>query len=303
MTAYALSLLTNRQFLINITVPCNFSKLFIPNKVNWLLSEYNLNKMSTRKIYCINHRNYSSADCITNKTFILIVNKTFNEDILILSTNLNLIAYFALNFKENILNIGYSIEAFRFENLVHKWYNELFKLEPKMQKKYNQIKTTNLNEKETQLFCAQIRIGGKRENVVSDLQFNNRNVTKLFWNFIKENFIKSSTTLEQNWKLFVTSDIEEAELEAVEEFGNDKVIRIKGLNTHVGRESKLGNNCSRIEKPILDFHFLQNCDKAVVSKGSYFGLIGLYNRKKGNKDIHFIGSRPSGAWYKRPKKK
>ena len=51
----------------------------------------------------------------------------------------------------------------------------------------------------------------------------------------------------------------------------------------------LGNNCSRIEKSILDFHFLQNCDKAVISL-SGFGLLGTNNRKYPEKDLYRLGN-------------
>jgi hypothetical protein len=65
----------------------------------------------------------------------------------------------------------------------------------------------------------------------------------------------------------------------MKEFGEERVIRIDGVNTHVDRERNLGNDCARIEKPILDFHFLQNCHKAVISGTSGFGQLGLWNRK------------------------
>ena len=295
MSAYALALFTNRQFLINITVPCNFSQLFIPNKVNWLANDYGLySNMSKRKIVCKNRKNISVSDCI--ESFNAIVNNSFKEDIIKVTTNYNFINEFAIIFKENIQSLGYSAEGFRLDKLFHKWYHDLFNLEPTLENKYNLIlKQANLNayENKPQIFCAQIRIGGTSEHVQGDLQFNNRNVSKLFWDYIRKKFIKRATRLNQEWKLFVTSDREDVEIEAIEEFGSHKVIRIEGLNTHVGHEAKLGNNCSRIEKPILDFHFLQNCDKAVITNGSYFGLIGLYNRKKGLKDIHFIGLKPN----------
>jgi hypothetical protein len=35
MSVYALSLMTKRHFLIDITTLCNFSKLFVPNLIDW----------------------------------------------------------------------------------------------------------------------------------------------------------------------------------------------------------------------------------------------------------------------------
>ena len=112
-------------------------------------------------------------------------------------------------------------------------------------------------------------------------------MTKLFWQFIRNNFIQKDNF--ENWKIFITSDLEEVETEAINEFGIDKVIRIGGINSHIGREEQLSNDCTRIEKPILDFHFLQNCDKAVISK-SGFGRLGAWNRVEPNKDLHVLGT-------------
>ncbi len=92
----------------------------------------------------------------------------------------------------------------------------------------------------------------------------------------------------KKWRLFITSDMESIELEAIKEFGQDRVIRIEGVNAHVDRESNLNNDCTRIEKPILDFHFLQNCDKAIISKESGFGQLGLWNREKPYEGVFYF---------------
>ena len=57
MYAYALSLLTQRQLIINITEPCNFSKIFSPNKVNWLPSQHDFS-----------NRKYINISCFKNET-------------------------------------------------------------------------------------------------------------------------------------------------------------------------------------------------------------------------------------------
>jgi hypothetical protein len=129
----------------------------------------------------------------------------------------------------------------------------------------------------TRLYCAQIRIGGTRPNVKYDEKFNDYGSQKLFWKFIRNEFINKKKD-NDDWRLFITSDIESIELEAVKEFGEEKVIRIDGVNSHVDKE-ETNRDCTRIEKPILDFHFLQNCDKAVISQKSGFGQLGLWNRK------------------------
>jgi hypothetical protein len=48
-------------------------------------------------------------------------------------------------------------------------------------------------------------------------------------------------------------------------------------------------DCTRIEKPILDSYFLQNCDKGVISK-SGFGQLAALNQEKSHKDSHVLGT-------------
>ena len=96
--------------------------------------------------------------------------------------------------------------------------------------------------------------------------------------------------------------MESVELEAIKEFGKERVIRIDGLNTHVDKETNLSDDCTRIEKPLLDFHFLQNCDKAVITQQSGFGQLGLWNRRNPYKNVfvyrnnHFMKASESSSF-------
>jgi hypothetical protein len=289
MGLYGLSLLTKRQFLIDITAPCNFSHLFMPNQVNWLPSQYNLSGLNITRYDCMRPRK-NLDNCLEQLNYINETNTALTTDILVLNTNYDWLSYFSRNknLEKQILNLGLfnSTSEFQLPFLFHSWYGKLFKLAEPFQRQYNLIKKKARMNNMTQVFCAQIRIGGKRPNVAYDAQFNSVNVTKLFWKFMRENFTQNMAN-DTNWKIFVTSDFESVEQEAMNEFGKDKVIRIHGVNSHIDRERNLGNNCSRIEKPIMDFHFLQNCDKAVISY-SGFGRFGLYNRKYPNKNVYAI---------------
>ena len=122
------------------------------------------------------------------------------------------------------------------------------------------------------------------------MKINEFGSQKYFWKFIRDKFL-TDLTLKSDWRVFVTSDMEAVELEAIEEFGQERVIRIPGINSHIDRETSLGNDCSRVEKPIMDFHFLQNCNKAIISQ-SGFGRLGLWNRGDPLRDI-FVFSEKS----------
>jgi hypothetical protein len=274
MSVYALSLLVDRRFLIDIRSPCNFSQLFMPNKVDWRLSSSSFATTSKSKRVFKDCLNYFQPDkCLNELNSAL--NKSENK-FLSLKANQDWLSYFSKNshFQAKILNLGFnSTEHFQLHHVFYKFYHKLFKLTPMLEKKYEKIKRHAQLTPYTQIYCAQVRIGGARPNVKYDLKINELGRTqKLFWKFMRENFIK-----QDDWRVFITSDMEIVEREAIDEFGLERVIRIPGLNTHVDREHNLGNDCTRIEKPILDFHFMQMCDKAVISS-SGFGRLGLWNR-------------------------
>ena len=128
------------------------------------------------------------------------------------------------------------------------------------------------------MIFAQIRIGGKRSR---DKQFNSINATKDFWKFLRNHFLKDLK--ENTWKLVVTTETIEVEKEAVDEFGEDNMIRIPGEFSHSDRLRNLGNDCRKIEKTILEFNLMEYCDKAVVSN-SGFGKLSLWNRYQPIKD-------------------
>ena len=128
------------------------------------------------------------------------------------------------------------------------------------------------------MVCAQIRIGGGR---FGEWHFNNITVTKDFWKFVRQNFLKDLK--DKTWKLVVITEMIEVEKEAVDEFGEENMIRIPGEFSHSDRLSNLGNDCSKIEKSILEFNFMEYCDKAVVSY-SGFGKLGVWNRDQPIKD-------------------
>ena len=293
MSVYALSLLTNRHFIIDIRTPCNFSKLFMPNKIDWL-SNHHANSLFYSKSK-FNKRIYT--DCLNNFEPICLTKFNYLLDndqqrIFSIKANQEWLTYFSKSslFRSQILQLGFnSTNLFRLHLVFRQFYQRLFKLTPPMTEKYARIKRDARITPQTQIFCAQIRIGGARPHVKYDNKINVLGRTqRAFWKFIRENFISKALT--NDWRLFVTSDIESIELEAINEFGRDRIIRIEGISTHVDREANLGNDCTRVEKPILDFHFLQNCHKAVISK-SGFGRLGLINRHEPMRDVYvFDGS-------------
>lgn len=207
-----------------------------------------------------------------------IINYQKDKDILTFKNNRDWFESYYRNprITEKIAQIGVKNQSqFRITYLFKPLYDLLFQLGPELKKDYEQLLESRRMARD--LYCVQIRIGGKRDHVSNDYQFNNRNVTVLFWDFITKNFIK-----DDDYKLFVTTDLESVALEALNKFGKDKVIVANGLYTHIDRESQ-SESCSRVKKTYLDLHFMQNCQKIVISNSNY-GKFGTLLRPDWTKD-------------------
>lgn len=82
--------------------------------------------------------------------------------------------------------------------------------------------------------------------------------------------------------MFITTDIEDVAKEAQREFGKDKIIITDGPYTHLDREKSV-KSCDRVKKTFIDLHFMQNCDRIVISD-SNFGKFGVLIRPQPAKE-------------------
>lgn len=277
LSAYAWSLLTERQFRIHVTQPCNLEAMLKPNKIYW-------NAPMTRNggqglqlhpnfshVYLNKVDNFEFSSKLKDLD---IANFKSDKDLIVFTNNRDWFEAFSANklLTERLAQLGYPDQAkFKLFYLFRDWYGDLFRLSPQLQSKYDAYLGKIIRRK---LICAQIRIGGKRPNVKYDYKFNNRNVSRLFWTFIRQNLTMNET----NFTLFVTTDTESVYDEAVRVFGQETVMTIDGLYTHLDREADLKENCSRVDKTVLDLHFMQNCDSIVISD-SNFGKFGVMLRR------------------------
>lgn len=198
-----------------------------------------------------------------------------NAELLNVRTALMFIDAFAKNPKlhKRIRSIGYEPSQFTFFNLFHSFYSRLFKLAPHLQPRYDQFLAQTHN---TKLVCVQLRFGDPNDYI-----FMPNSDTHKFWHFVNEtilvpDFSSSTSTLENNWKLYVTSDHEFAKKEACERFGRDRVVFYDESSIHIEFDERR-NDVFRFQNMVLDFHSLQMCDYAVLSH-SGFGILGVANR-------------------------
>jgi len=284
MGGLAFALIQNRKFLIDISQPCQLTHLLDSNLIKW---DNNINKKFTiYRLYSIDNFKIQKKMSTLNLNDYL-----FEYDMILIKNNQDWLKSMSINtnIKQRIKQLGYEPDKFRSHFLFHEWYNKLFKLNNKLEIKYKQFLKLAKPTVNTKLLCVQIRIGGtNRKGHANDFKFNERNITKLIWSFIRNNLLNNKIILNNDdYKIFITTDDELVQQEAFNEFGQNKVVTNNGEIVHIDRDvHDLKDDCTRIEKTILDFHSFSNCDFALVS--SQFGEMAAWNRKNPLENIYMI---------------
>jgi hypothetical protein len=289
-SAYAWSLLSKRKFYININKPCPLTNMLEPNNIDWNTSFSELyNNNPTKEFFNKIDNNIFKESIINFKLDEFERNTT---DIIIIRNNLDWLESMSKNrhIQERLRQLGFNTNEFKMQFLFQKWFNKLFKLNSNLEIKYkyylNLIKPNN----NIKLICAQIRT-----------DFLRRGAASLFWNYIRNNFIKKD---EKKYNIFLTTDLSQIEIEGKEEFG-EKLFLINGTIVHIDqtvrkssiwdylffRKPKFNLKCpNEIEKTFLDFYMLQNCDMAIISE-SGFGKLGVWNRLNPNENLVMINKK------------
>lgn len=277
-SAYAWSLISKRKFLISYSKPCLLTNMLLPNRINW--HENIVELVRNKKVENLHHVDHAHMKdvCKNNKLDEFERNQT---DVITIRNNLDWLLSMSqnVNIKERLIELGYEPDKFTMPYVFKKWYDDLFKLHPRLEQKYFEFLKKAKPNAQTKLICAQIRIGGKREHVDYDDTFMSKNNTYFYWKFIREHIEKSNN----NFMIFLTTDTRSVQEEAVRLFG-EKLIMHEGINAHLDREHNLKNDCSKLDKIYLDFHSLQNCDAAIISE-SGFGKLGTWNRLEPSKNL------------------
>lgn len=271
MTTYAISLLTNRHFVINLSKPCQLENIFEPNVIDWKLKTIpDYNDLSKHYL------NIDNFNFVKNSFMgINFINYYFYTDVIVVTTGLNLIQHLSINIKhhERLKQLGFEINKFNLESQFNNWYKKVFKLNKIYQNQFqNMLKIAKPNV-QSHLICAQIRIGAN-----GDLEFTNRNNTKFYWNFIRDKFL-SDVNKSKNYKLFITTDVEDVIDEAIKEFGVDRVVAFRNRSIHL--ELARSTDCKKFSGVFLDFNLLGECDEGIISH-SGFGFFGILNRQNIN---------------------
>jgi hypothetical protein len=283
MSAYAISLLTDRYLLIYHVKPCLLNHFFEP-------SIYFINKT-------INYDQASKKWYLNNEDFrkSLSYLNAFNltSKYITIRNNLEWIEPLSKNeiYKEKIKELGYTERNFKIQFLFKNWYSEIFKLNKRLNEKYLKFLKKAKPSNKTKLICAQVRIGD-----AGGTQFMKRGNLQIYWNYMRTNFIKNLT----DYRIFLTTDTQDIVSEAIKEFGNEFIVTNDGPNNHLDLFSKLELNDEKLDKTFLDFHSLQNCHMAIISE-SGFGKLGVFNRNYPNENLAMFSNLRSTSEFKEQK--
>ena len=215
MSAYAISLLMDRQLLIKIT-PCELSKYLEPNEIDWSIDHIPNYENLTKETFYISYNDRFVKNGLKNINFLNFKNQT---NVILYRDGFNLIKHLTLNSNhhEKIKSLGYSLNTFNIEQLFYDAYRKLFKFNKNLDRLFNTMLRQAKPNRNTKLICAQIRTGDD-----GSFQFMARNDTRLFWRFIQNEF----TPKLNDYKIFITTDKSSVIDEAIQMFGNGIKISI-----------------------------------------------------------------------------
>ena len=285
VSTYLWALITNRTFLIRIDRPCEFAQLYEPNQVDWN-GRRDLSFGYFDRIEITGDDYFK--DRFSRANFTLMQQK---RKLIIFKSNRNLAESIAknknLNIYKRVKELGFEPEKMDMPYTFRTIYNRLFKLTPRLKSKYEAFLGRAKPFNDSQLICAQIRIGGYKHFYYRnyfDIYSQKADNAKRYWSLIKEKFLPLVRP-NGNYKIFITTDNENVHKDAIREFGTERIVFHEGPFNHVDFIENTNNDCTASEKTILDFHSLQNCDMAVISR-SQFGRLGLWNRVDPLKDTY-----------------
>jgi hypothetical protein len=280
--------------------PCPIEEIFNANQVDWLPHDKNLELfvLNETKRYIKNSWQEFNALATENIPQFL----ANSSDVLNIKSGIMYMNAFAVNpfLKDRLRELGFKDPAqFKLQFVFHDWFNKLFKLSDKSAAEYAlRLNKAKKNKPGYKLICAQVRMGGQTAGKSSDHVFSNQGTSKLFWKFIKQNFLTKSKLNGSNYMIYVTSDNNKVKQEARNYFGAKKVVTFEKSNFHIDFDLNDSQNsrvtkadkCKLVSNILLDFHMLSECDMAVASH-SGFGMLGLWNRPDPGKDLYVYSNK------------
>ena len=280
LSSYVMAEILNRKFIIEFKQPCPLENIIDPNHVKWnerIVEKYNEDNSFKidfgYRIDLIKWLEKIDVLNLTDKKYLRLTGGIMFSDAFVKNEHVT----------ARLRELDYEPSKLYLPNHLHRWYTELFKLPSQMKSNYDEFKK---KVKGAKLICAQVRVGSSTGGKSQDEHFMPRQNARLYWEFMRREFLEKQNMNRSEYKVFVTSDQEDVKVEAAKYFGADRVLYNADSSYHFDRDFRQENDlrCKTLQKVLYDFQLMGLCDAIVVSH-SGFGLFGAFNRKDPYKNL------------------
>ncbi|XP_021378796.1 uncharacterized protein LOC110466557 isoform X2 [Mizuhopecten yessoensis] len=252
-SAYVISVLLHKHFLVRCTRSFNLTDYFIPNSIDWKYNSSLLVDMSSKyhNFFC------KTPNAIKEKN-LTSLKHLFTKDVDFVRINWDYIKHFR-EF-QGIKKVIPWVSDLPFADIYLKFFNTLFKPTKIITEAVNKI-VKNV----TKLACAHIRMG-KSDTIIWDSTHTEEKQLKHVWIFLK-------TMEETNHSIFIATDAQFVRNTAKALFKH--LLETKGRILHIDQRAGGDGLFGGYTKVFVDFFVLTKCDVLLLTK-SGFGMMSAY---------------------------
>lgn len=272
LSAYLISLVTNRTFGVDMSTPCSLTSLFHPRILDWKVNASSLQGLTSRHIYTVNDRLFRQIMQTID------FDAVYTEDIIYLTTNYDY--FYALKANPHYTNLFRKKVRGKPRPVIFAdlWQN-VFKLNKRVRRRIDRTLKAARPSTQHKLVCGHVRLG-KNPTIPNDSEVRNTMHTiKPLWNFLAHFKDRSK------YRIFVASDSEIVRSKVLETFPG-VAVDVKGDIMHIDKSHITEDACVGFEKVLADQYLLSMCDVLVLTY-SVFGKSAAYMRRSNN-DLYFM---------------
>ncbi|KAK7096305.1 uncharacterized protein [Littorina saxatilis] len=271
LSAYLISVVTNRTFGVDMSSPCPITTLFHPRILDWKVNASQLAGRTSRHIYTVNDRLFRQVMQVID------FDAVYTEDVVYLTTNYDY--FYALKSNPHYTQL--------FRRKMHGkprpvvfadlWQN-IFKLNKRVRRHIDRALKLARPTPHHKLVCGHVRLG-KNPSIPNDSEVRNTLQTiKPLWKFLAH--FKDA----KKYRIFVPSDSQLVRTKVLDLFPG-QAVDVKGDIMHIDK-TQVDDACLGFEKVLADQYLLSMCDVLVLTY-SVFGKSAAYMRRS-NHDLYFM---------------
>ncbi|XP_033744906.1 uncharacterized protein LOC117330598 [Pecten maximus] len=252
-SAYVISIILHKHFLIRYTKSGNLTDFLSPTTFDW---RYNSSILAGRT-WGYQDFFIKTPDALKKRDLAGLQN-LFSKDVNFVRFNWD----YTLHFRKfrRIQNVIPWVLELHFADIYSKFFHTLFKPKNSIKEEVNSVVQNT-----RKLACAHIRMGGS-ETIPGDDKHTDKSQLKYVWNLLK--------TLEnRNYSIFVATDAQFVREQAKILFNH--LLEAKGRILHIDWKTKGEGLASGYRRVVVDFFVLTKCDVLILTK-SGFGLMAAY---------------------------